>query len=39
MLDCYIINLDRAQDRWKATSEKFRSLGLNVIRVPALRGK
>ncbi|GEM_PF-204277 len=39
MLDCYIINLDRAQDRWAATSEKFRSLGLNVIRVPAVAGK
>jgi len=39
MLDCYIINLDRAQDRWNATSEKFRSLGLNVIRVPAIDGK
>ena len=39
MLDCYIINLDRAQDRWNATSEKFRTLGLNVIRVPAIEGK
>ena len=38
-LDCYIINLDRAQDRWNATSEKFRTLGLNVIRIPAIEGK
>ena len=39
MFDCYIINLDRAQDRWNATSEKFRALGLNVIRIPAIEGK
>ena len=39
MLDCYIINLDKSIDRWHATSEKFRSLGLNVIRVPAVDGK
>ena len=39
MLDCYIINLDRAQDRWKTNSEKFRPLGLNVIRMPAIEGK
>ena len=39
MLDCYIINLDRAQDRWDAAAEKFRSLGLNVIRVSAIEGK
>jgi len=39
MLDCYIINLDRAQDRWNANSEKFGPLGLNVIRVSAIEGK
>jgi len=39
MLDCYIINLDRAADRWKNVSEKFSSLGLNVIRVSAIDGK
>ncbi len=39
MLDCYIINLDRSAERWEITSEKFRTLGLNVIRVPAIEGK
>ena len=39
MLDCYIINLDRSKDRWDANSERFRSLGFNVIRVPAIEGK
>ena len=39
MLDCYIINLDRAEDRWKDVSGKFSSLGLNVIRVSAIDGK
>ena len=39
VMDCYIINLDRAQDRWKSVSEKFSSLGLNVIRVSAVDGK
>ena len=38
-LDCYIINLEHAQDRWKATSERFAALGLNVVRVPAIAGK
>lgn len=39
MLNCYIINLDNAQDRWNDVSEKFSSLGLNVIRIPAIEGK
>ena len=39
MLDCYIINLDKSIERWNYTSEKFRSLGLNVLRVPAIAGK
>jgi len=39
MLDCYIINLDKSIERWNYTSEKFRSLGLNVLRVPAIEGK
>jgi len=34
-----MINLDHAQDRWNAASEKFRLLGLNVVRVPATCGK
>jgi len=39
MLDCYIINLDKSVERWDTISEKFRTLGLNVIRVPAIEGK
>jgi len=39
MLDCYIINLDRAADRWKNVSEKFSSLGFNVIRFSAIDGQ
>jgi len=39
MLDCYIINLDGSIERWSTTSEKFRSLGWNVIRVSAVAGK
>ena len=39
MMNCYIINLDGSIDRWNTTSEKFHSLGLNVIRVPAIAGK
>jgi glycosyl transferase family 25 len=39
MLKCYIINLDRAKDRWEETSNKFLSVGMNVIRVPAIDGK
>jgi len=39
MFDCYIINLDQSIERWNATSEKFRALGLNVIRVSAIEGK
>ena len=39
MLDCYIINLDRSQDRWNTNSEKFRLHELNVIRVPAIEGQ
>jgi len=39
MLDCYIINLDRAQDRWADVSDQFSDTGLNVIRVPAIDGR
>jgi len=39
MLNCYIINLDGSVERWNTTSEMFRLLGLNVIRVPAIAGK
>jgi glycosyl transferase family 25 len=39
MLDCYIINLDRASDRWDDVCEKFSSMGLNVIRITAIDGK
>ncbi|MDR1494324.1 MAG: glycosyltransferase family 25 protein [Planctomycetaceae bacterium] len=37
--DCYIINLDRDHERWNDVSERFRTLGFNVIRVPAIDGK
>ena len=36
---CYIINLDRAPDRWEATSKKFLEQGFDVVRVPAIDGK
>ena len=39
MLDCYIINLDHARDRWSTTFERFSTLRLNVIRVSAIEGK
>jgi len=39
MLDCYIINLDRAKDRWDKISDKFSCTGMNVIRVPAVDGE
>jgi Glycosyltransferase involved in LPS biosynthesis len=38
-LNCYIINLDRAMDRWEQISQKFQNLGFNVIRIPAVNGK
>ncbi len=38
-MKCFIINLDRAQDRWNATAQKFRDLGFDVVRVPAVDGK
>lgn len=38
-MKCFIINLDRAQDRWIATAQKFRDLGFDVVRVPAVDGK
>ena len=38
-LDCYIINLDRAHDRWKEVSDYFSSANMNVIRVPAIDGQ
>lgn len=39
MLDCYIINLDRARERWDSVSQKFSPLGFHVVRVPAVEGK
>lgn len=39
MLDCYIINLDRAKERWDSVSAKFSPLGFHVVRVPAIEGK
>ncbi|MDR3182665.1 MAG: glycosyltransferase family 25 protein, partial [Planctomycetaceae bacterium] len=39
MLPCYIINLDRAKDRWDEVSGRFQSVGFNVIRVPAVDGR
>ena len=39
MLDCYIINLDRAKERWASVATKFSPLGFNVIRVPGVEGK
>lgn len=39
MLDCYIINLDRAKDRWDTIFSKFSKLDLNIIRVPGIEGK
>jgi len=38
-INCYIINLDRAKDRWNEISEKFQTAGMNVVRVPAIDGK
>ena len=38
-LKCYIINLDRSPDRWESTSQKFRELGFDVERIPAIDGK
>jgi glycosyl transferase family 25 len=39
MFDCYIINLDRAKDRWGEVSDKFSSTEMNVIRIPAIDGR
>jgi len=39
MLDCYIINLDRAKDRWDIISNKFSATQMNVVRVQAIDGK
>lgn len=33
---CYIINLDRAQERWEKSAKEFEQLGFEVIRVPAV---
>lgn len=38
-MDCYIINLDRASERWDFVSKKFAQLGFDIIRVPAIEGK
>lgn len=38
-IKCYIINLDRARDRWDATSQKFQELGFDVERIPAIDGR
>lgn len=37
--ECHIINLDHATERWKDTSEKFRAIGMEPIRVSAVEGK
>lgn len=38
-MKCYIINLDRAPDRWNATAQKFEDLGFDVVRIAAIDGK
>ncbi|MDR1728555.1 MAG: glycosyltransferase family 25 protein [Acidobacteriota bacterium] len=38
MLPCYIINLDRAKDRWDACSGRFARCGFDVVRVAAVDG-
>lgn len=38
-LDCYIINLDRATDRWHRLMMSFGSLDLNLIRFSAVDGQ
>ena len=39
VLKCYIINLDRAADRWDGIADKFSAHGLDVVRIPAIDGK
>jgi glycosyl transferase family 25 len=39
MLPCYIINLDRAKERWETVSVRLQTLGFNVVRIPAIDGK
>lgn len=36
---CYIINLDRAKERWESASQKFGALGLEIVRVPGVDGR
>ena len=39
MLNCYIINLDRATERWESVVRSPGIRDLNIIRVPAINGK
>jgi len=39
MLNCYIINLDRATERWKSVVQSPGIRDLNIIRVPAIDGQ
>jgi len=39
MLNCYIINLDRATERWESVVESPGLCDLNIVRVPAIDGK
>jgi len=39
MLNCYIINLDRATERWESVVQSPGLRDLNIIRVPAIDGK
>lgn len=38
-MKCYIINLDRARDRWAAVSQNFGELGFDVERIVAIDGR
>ena len=38
MLDCYIINLDHATERWESVIQSPGIRNLNIIRVPAING-
>jgi glycosyl transferase family 25 len=39
MLNCYVINLDRATERWESICQSPGLKDLNIIRVPAIDGK
>lgn len=36
---CYVVNLDRAPERWENAVKEFEGLGLEVVRVPAVDGR